>query len=297
VGVDFLYYWWHRLSHEVNIMWAAHSVHHQSEDYNFAVAIRQAFLTSYTHPPFYVPLALLGVPPVVFATASGISTLYQFWIHTELVGKLGWLEEWLNTPSHHRVHHAINPQYLDRNHGAILIVWDRLFGTFAREEEPCVYGLVKPLDSYNPLWAQFQPLFALAAASLRARRPLDKLRIWVASPAWVAEGLQPAPGVVDGSYVRRPKYDPVAPPQVRTYVVVQFALAVALIAALVFVQKEAPQPVLVAGYALVVLTLVASSGLLEGRRWAKPIEAARLALALGSVALAFGSGSLGLAAR
>src|ERR1700733_7731343 len=104
VGVDFLYYWWHRLSHRVNILWAAHVVHHQSEDYNLAVALRQAILTSFTAQPFYAPLALLGVPPIVFASANAVSTLYQFWIHTELVGKLGWLEEWLNTPSHHRAH-------------------------------------------------------------------------------------------------------------------------------------------------------------------------------------------------
>ena len=133
VGVDFLYYWWHRSSHEVNVLWAAHVVHHQSEDYNLAVALRQAVLTSYTAQLFYVPLAFLGVPPLVFASVNAISTLYQFWIHTELVGKLGWMEELFNTPSHHRVHHAINPQYLDKNHGAIFIVWDRLFGTFARE--------------------------------------------------------------------------------------------------------------------------------------------------------------------
>src|ERR1700722_8367252 len=142
VGVDFLYYWWHRLSHEVNVLWVAHVVHHQSEDYNLAVALRQAILTSFTAVPFYLPLAFLGVPPLVFASANAISTLYQFWIHTELVGKLGWFEGWLNTPSHHRVHHAVTPQYLDRNYGAILIVWDRLFGTFIREEEAPVYGIV-----------------------------------------------------------------------------------------------------------------------------------------------------------
>jgi hypothetical protein len=280
-------------------MWAAHSVHHQSEDYNFAVALRQALLTAYTHPPFYVPLALLGVPPLVMGAASGISTVYQLWIHTELVGKLGWLEGWLNTPSHHRVHHAINPQYLDKNHGAILIVWDRLFGTFAREEEPCVYGVVKPLDSYNPLWAQFQPLFALAVASFRAPRLVDKLRIWIASPEWVPAGLPAPAGVADGSYLRRPKYDPVAPPRVLAYVLVQFGLALVATAALMTVQKDASRPILAAGAAFVVLTLVASSGLLEGRRWAKPLEATRVALAVvgGVVALTVGSSPLVLAAR
>lgn len=283
VGVDFLYYWWHRLSHELHVLWAAHVVHHQSEDYNLAVALRQAILTSFTSVPFYLPLALLGVPPLVFASMNALSTLYQFWIHTELVGKLGWLEEWLNTPSHHRVHHGINPQYMDKNYGAVLIIWDRLFGTFEREDEAPVYGVVKPLGSFNPIWAQVQPLLALAAASAAAPRPLDKLRVWFASPGWTPEGVAPYPGVADGSYMRRPKYDPPAPRGVSAYVLVQFASLVPITAALMFVQETASAPVLAAGAALVLLTLATTAGLLEGRRWARPVEALRLASIAGAI--------------
>jgi sterol desaturase/sphingolipid hydroxylase (fatty acid hydroxylase superfamily) len=170
VGVDFFYYWWHRLSHEINVLWAAHVVHHQSEDYNLAVALRQAVLTSWTSVPFYVWLAFLGVSPLVFASMNAISTLYQFWIHTELAGKLGPFEEIFNTPSHHRVHHAINPRYLDKNYGAILIVWDRLFGTFIREDEACVYGIVKPLSSYNPLTASSSRSRATTRCGRRSSR-------------------------------------------------------------------------------------------------------------------------------
>jgi len=288
VGVDFLYYWWHRSSHGVNLLWAAHVVHHQSEDYNLAVALRQAVLTGYTAQIFYVALAFLGVSPLVFASVNAISTLYQFWIHTELVGKLGWLEEWLNTPSHHRVHHAVNPQYLDRNHGAMLIVWDRIFGTFAREEEPPRYGVVKPFDSVNPLWAQVEPLVALARASARAPRALDKLRVIFASPAWVPAGALPYPGLADGAYLARPKYDPRAPRGVQAYVLAQFALGTLGTAALMFTQETAPPRLVIAGAALVVLTLVACAGLLEQRRWAKPLEAARLAL-LAAAALSWSS--------
>jgi sterol desaturase/sphingolipid hydroxylase (fatty acid hydroxylase superfamily) len=280
VGVDFFYYWWHRGSHEVNLLWVAHVVHHQSEDYNLAVALRQAILTSFTVAPFYAPLAFLGVPPLVFASVNALSTLYQFWIHTELVGKLGWLEEWLNTPSHHRVHHAINPRYLDKNYGAILIVWDRLFGTFAREleGEAPVYGVVKPLQSFNPLWAQVEPLISLASASFAAPRPIDKLRIWFASPAWRPEGMAPYPGVADGSYLRRPKYDPVAPSGVHVYVIVQLALAV-VGTVLLMMHREGERPALLAvGAGMVLLTLGACAGLVERRRWAKPLEACRLAL-------------------
>ena len=278
VGVDFFYYWWHRLSHRVNILWAAHVVHHQSEDYNLAVALRQALLTSFTTQPFYAPLAFLGVPPIVFASMNAVSTLYQFWIHTELVGKLGWLEAWLNTPSHHRVHHAINPQYIDKNYGAILIVWDRLFGTFEREEEPCRFGLVKPFESYNPLWAQVQPLHALLVASLAAKRPLDKLWVWLAPPSFTPAGTPPYPGLADGSYMHRPKYDPIAPPGLRAYVLAQLALAVVVTVALMFLQEAAPLPLRAAGVALVLLTLATNAGLLEGRRWALPTEVARVAL-------------------
>jgi len=278
VGVDFLYYWWHRLSHEVNLLWAAHVVHHQSEDYNLAVALRQAILTSFTLQLFYLPLALLGVPTIVFATVNAVSTLYQFWIHTELVGELGWLEEWINTPSLHRVHHAINPQYLDKNYGAISVVWDRLFGTYEREIEPCVYGVVKPLGSFNPIWAQVEPLVSLARQSARAPRPIDKLLVWVKSPAWRPAGVPPYPGTEDGSYLRRPKYDARAPRPLRVYVLVQFALGTAATAALMFTQATAPRPVLAVGAALVVLTLGTSAGLLESRWWARPAEALRLGL-------------------
>jgi sterol desaturase/sphingolipid hydroxylase (fatty acid hydroxylase superfamily) len=289
VGVDFLYYWWHRMSHEVNVLWAAHVVHHQSEDYNLAVALRQAILTSFTAQIFYVWLALLGVPVLVFASVNAISTLYQFWIHTELVGKLGRAETFLNTPSAHRVHHAINPRYLDKNYGAIFIVWDRIFGTYEPETEPCVYGVVKPLGSYNPLWAQVQPLVALASASAAAPRVRDKIRIWLAPPGWTPAGVAPPADVADGSYVRRPKYDPRAPRPVQRYAAAQFAIAVLATAALMFTQETAPRPLLAAGAALVVLTLATAPGLAERRPWAPGLEYARLAVvALGAAAWTFG---------
>ncbi|HEX4621628.1 MAG TPA: sterol desaturase family protein, partial [Myxococcaceae bacterium] len=155
LGVDVLYYWWHRLSHTVNFMWAVHVVHHSSEDFNLAVALRQAVLTDLTQTWFYLPLALAGVTPVAVFTVLSLSTLYQFWIHTELIGKLGPLDRWINTPSAHRVHHGVNPQYLDRNYAAVFMFWDRLFGSYEPEGEPCVYGISKPIRSFNPLWAQF----------------------------------------------------------------------------------------------------------------------------------------------
>jgi len=170
IGVDLGYYWWHRLSHEVNVLWAVHVVHHQSEDYNLAVALRQAVLSPITVMPFYLPLAVLGVPLFHFFIVNALSTLYQFWIHTELVGRMGFFEKLINTPSLHRVHHAVNPQYLDKNYAATFICWDQMFGTLKREEQLPVYGVSHPLRSFDPVWAQVQPLWALVEAVRRVER-------------------------------------------------------------------------------------------------------------------------------
>jgi alkylglycerol monooxygenase len=276
VGVDFLYYWWHRLSHEVNILWAAHVVHHQSEDYNLAVALRQSVITSWTALPFYLPLALLGVPPLVFAVVHALSTLYQFWIHTELVGRIRGPLDWLlNLPSHHRVHHAINEPYLDKNYGATLIVWDRLFGTYAEETERPVYGITSTLGSFNPMWAQVHYWFELAALARSARRPIDRLRVWIASPAWKPEGyvLKAPPSLAE-----RIKYDPPASRGVIGYVGLHYLIVIAITFCLMMWHDSIPSLPLVLGGAAVLAALVALGGLLERRPWAIYAEGARLVL-------------------
>jgi sterol desaturase/sphingolipid hydroxylase (fatty acid hydroxylase superfamily) len=148
---DVCYYWFHRLHHEVRILWAAHVVHHSSKHYNLSTALRQPWATPFTGPLFWAPLPLLGFSPAMVLIAQSWSLLYQFWLHTEAVGKLGPLEWVLNTPSHHRVHHGTNPEYLDKNHGGIFILWDRLFGTFAAEGNRVTYGLTTNLTSFSPL--------------------------------------------------------------------------------------------------------------------------------------------------
>ena len=149
---DFCYYWFHRASHEVRALWAAHVNHHSSEHYNLSTALRQSWTTPFTAPAFWLALPLVGFAPWMVFTQQAISLLYQYWIHTEAIDRLpAPLEFVFNTPSHHRVHHGANPEYLDRNHGSILIIWDRLFGTFEREDQPVVYGLTKNIDSVNPV--------------------------------------------------------------------------------------------------------------------------------------------------
>ena len=151
LGWDAIYYWNHRLNHESRWLWAMHVVHHSSERYNLSTALRQPVAEGLTMSVPYGLLALAGVRPSVIENARALNLIYQFWIHTEAVRSIGWLERVLNTPSHHRVHHGTNRQYLDRNHGSILIVWDRLFGTFEREDERVVYGLTTNIDTFDPV--------------------------------------------------------------------------------------------------------------------------------------------------
>ncbi|GFZ86546.1 sterol desaturase family protein [Dyella caseinilytica] len=183
---DLLYYWLHRLGHEVNVLWAAHVVHHQSERYNLTTALRQTgsgFLLGWL---FYLPMALLGYPVEVFAVVALIDLLYQFWVHTEVIDRLGWFDRVFCSPSNHRAHHAVNDRYLDRNYGGILIIWDRLFGSFVEEndDDPPIYGTRAPLQSWNPLWANVEVYWAMLKDSWHARNWVDKLRVWIKPPGW-----------------------------------------------------------------------------------------------------------------
>jgi sterol desaturase/sphingolipid hydroxylase (fatty acid hydroxylase superfamily) len=278
VLVDLAYYWWHRLSHEVSVLWAAHIVHHSSEDYNLAVALRQSVLTPWTVVPFHLPLALLGVPPLVMLAVDSFNTLYQFWIHTQLVGKMGFLERWLNTPALHRVHHGVNPRYLDKNFGGTFIVWDRLFGTYEPETEPPVYGIVKPLMSFDPFVAQFHYWGELWRRARATPRLADRLRVFLRPPDWTPPGLPPPktpPEVRPETFV---KYDRPVDPSVARYVFVEMATVVAGATALMFYESALPVPVLAAGAVLVLLAPLAWGGFFEGRRWAARIAFLRLGL-------------------
>ncbi len=187
VLLDFLYYWAHRWSHEINFLWGVHSPHHQSEEYNLTTALRQGAFQDTVHMPIFLPLALLGCPVEVFITVLTFSKFYQFWIHTRLIDKVPLIEGILNTPSAHRAHHAVNDIYLDRNYGATFMIWDRLFGTWVDETEPCVYGVRKPFHSWNPVSAQFSWFADVWRDAGRARRPFDRLAIW-----WRRTGWRPA---------------------------------------------------------------------------------------------------------
>lgn len=290
---DFCYYWLHRLGHERNVLWAAHSVHHQSEEYNLTTALRQTssgFLFSWI---FYLPLALLGVSPWVFITVASLNLLYQFWVHTRHIPKLGWLEWILITPSNHRVHHAQNPVYLDRNYGGVFILWDRLFGTVKEEDpaEPVVFGVTTPLASWNPLWANLQFYAQLWDDARRTESLWDKLRIWFMPTGWRPADVAARYPQAKQNLALFRKFAVALGRAQQVYVVLQFAVYVALGSYLMSVAEQVPTAALVLGWAVMALGLFALGAALENRPWAGRLELVRLLLNAPALYLA---GALGL---
>ena len=228
---DFCYYWVHRIGHERIVMWAAHVAHHQSEDYNLSTALRQTstgFLLGWI---FFIPMYLLGIPAEVVVTVGAINLIYQFWVHTEHVPKLGWYEWFFVTPSNHRVHHAQNDVYLDRNYGGLFIVWDRLFGTFQEEleQEPCVYGIRGPLRSWNPVRAITHIYLDMARDSWYTRRWRDKLHVWVARTGWRPDDVAQRFPRDKNDLTLFEKYDPAVPALVSVYGFLQLLAVVILL--------------------------------------------------------------------
>ena len=296
IGVDFLYYWFHRATHDVRLFWCFHVTHHSSEEFNLSVALRQCAFQRLLEYPFNFPLALLGVPWQMFLICHGILKVYQFWVHTRWIGKLGPLEYVILTPSHHRVHHGRDPLYLDRNHGGILIIWDRLFGTYVEEKEEPHYGLTKPLQTLNPLTANLHAFQEIWSDFRRTSGLKNKLGVLFRKPGWRPPDLGGPLALADvpASYQ---KYDP-SISGASAYLLVQFLVTVA---ATLLVLRWVKQAFLPLPYALLISVLViyslGSIGLmLDGRRSALFWEPARYVL-LGVVALClFSVGLMGQAA-
>jgi alkylglycerol monooxygenase len=205
LAVDLVYYAYHRMSHRVAVLWGAHIVHHESDEYNLTVSLRQGSVALLVSAPFYLTLALLGVPLATFLVADGLYQLYQFFVHTGAVERMGWLENVLATPRLHRVHHARNPEYIDCNYSGFLILWDKMFDTYREPSVEPLYGVMEPLSSWSPLWANFgyfQTLFAKA----RMRRGWDRLWTWIAPPEW-APALETVHHHVYRPYDAKPRRD------------------------------------------------------------------------------------------
>lgn len=294
---DFCYYWLHRMGHERTILWAAHVAHHQSEDYNLTTALRQTstgFLLGWL---FYIPMYLLGIPAQVVVTVGALNLIYQFWVHTQHVPKLGWYEWFFVTPSNHRVHHAQNDRYMDRNYGGLFIIWDRMFGTFQEEldDEPVVYGIRGPLKSWSPIKALTHIYVDMARDSWHTKRWRDKLKVWVSRTGWrpADVALRYPHAKPDLSQFER--YDPKMP---RTVAVYAFFQLVSVVLLLNYMEKaELTYWQGFAGWTILLATTVITALWMEGRpaasllRW-DVARLAAIALLLWSSNVALGEGLL-----
>ena len=281
IGVDFLYYWFHRYAHEINILWGAHIVHHQSEDYNLSVALRQSSFQMFISMIFYLPLSLFGFNPIAFVAMNAFQTLYQFWIHTKTVDKLHPAIEYIfATPSNHRVHHGRNPQYIDKNHGGTLIIFDRMFGTYQLEEEKVIYGVVKPLACWNPFWANFDCYADIWRDLQRHMSFTDKVKLLYKKPGWLpaGQGGFRKPEAVSDNFK---KYSTSVSPKLNYYIIFQYVVLLVAVSYILFTFNNFDQFEKILIAAVVTLSVVIFGGLMEGKQWAKPGEVFRLAAVTG----------------
>ena len=279
---DFFYYWNHRLGHEVGVLWAAHVVHHSSEYFNLSTALRQSSSSALLGWVFYLPMAVMGVPPVMFVIVGVINLLYQYWVHTELIGRLGWVDRVLVTPSNHRVHHGQNDYCIDKNYGGIFILWDRIFGTFEeeRDDEKVCYGIRKPLHSFNPIWGNLHYYVDLWRDSLRAHGLRAKLSVWLAPPGGWPTG--PLAHFEPAGFIR---FNRAPTGRMCWYVVSQYIVTNVLIVLFLAGFDRLTPPQVVAYSVLIGLTVVTMGGLLEGYAWAKRLEQSRLLIAIVACAM------------
>jgi sterol desaturase/sphingolipid hydroxylase (fatty acid hydroxylase superfamily) len=291
VFYDLCYYWQHRFGHTVGLFWASHVVHHQSEEFNLTTALRQPATGAFSNWLFYVPMAICGIPLGVFLMVGVAQLFYQFWPHTRHINRLGVLDRWVQTPSNHRVHHAQNDRYLDRNYVGVFLLWDHLFGTFQeeRDDDPPIYGIRGQLKSWNPVWANLHYYWAMAKDSWHATSWRDKVHVWFAPPGW-------RPADVAARFPKT-EYDPLRdfvpydPPRnlaLSLYALVQFA---GLMAANSHFLALLPKQSLgwnLLYFAFILASLVTLGGVLENRRSFLLLEAARVC-GIGIAVLAFGA--------
>ncbi len=285
---DLCYYWAHRKSHEINLFWGGHVVHHSSEEYNLSVALRQSSTQTFWTFFFYFPLALLGFDPVMLILASGINLLYQFWIHTEAIGKMGFLEKFMNTPSHHRVHHGRNPKYIDKNHGGTFIIFDKWFGTFQEEEETPTYGITTPVNSWNPFWVNLAHYATMKEELAMIPKWSDKVKYLFNKPGWLPDylGGYRAPKEPEKDFK---KFDTVVPPSFNWYVFFQYILLLVLTGFFLFQVSSFDWMVKVGVSVIIIWTTVSFSGVFEKRNWFLPQEIARILIFSGVLFLLFKS--------
>lgn len=280
IVVDFLYYWAHRWSHTINLFWLGHVIHHQSEDYNFSVALRQGALQKVFTFWVYLPMAFLGFDPVWFVIINALNTVYQFWIHTEQINRMGWFGLVFNTPSHHRVHHGRNPKYIDKNHAGSLIIWDKMFGTFKAEEELPVYGITKPNQHWDPVSSHIQPFTDLFKDMKNVNGLGNKLALLWNPPGWLPEengGMRFPTGVDKSTYI---KFNIKIDRTLSIYLFIQFLIVLGGTAFFLFnfTQLQMSENLVLSG--LLILSVLSLGLLFEARKLAWILEIVRLLLLL-----------------
>lgn len=271
---DFVWYWYHRLAHEMNIFWAAHVVHHQSEDFNYTVSARITVFQALIRTGFWAILPVLGFTPGMITSMLLVHGLYPFFIHTRTIGKLGFLEYILVTPSHHRVHHASDEDYLDKNYGDVFIIWDKLFGTFVEESHEPSYGLTKPLNSHSFLWQHFHFYLELLEGVRQTKGLTNKLKLIFGKPDLLDPAIRPR---LEAQYLLR--NDTVqATRRLHDYVVIQLVFTLTGLFTFLLLEHYVPVVIQVLITLFIFLTLINCGAILEQRRWVFYLEYARATL-------------------
>ena len=220
---DFFYYWFHRMSHERQLFWASHVAHHQSEDYNLSTALRQTGTGAFVTWVFFIPVFLIGVPSYVFISVASVNLIYQFWVHSEHIPKLGWYEKFFITPSNHRVHHAQNENYIDKNYGGVFIIWDRMFGTYKEEDhETPIYGIRGKINTFNPIWANLHIYVKMINDIWHAQSWKEKFFVPFARTGWQPASLSIPADKDDFNPTTFKKYNPEVPTKIKFYAFMQF---------------------------------------------------------------------------
>jgi|TARA_B110000438_G_C15770958_1_gene631851 sterol desaturase/sphingolipid hydroxylase (fatty acid hydroxylase superfamily) len=279
---DVCYYWMHRMHHEIKVFWATHVVHHHGEEFNLSTALRQTssgFLWKWI---FFLPMFVIGVPPEVYVSVAGVNLVYQFWVHTEHVGRLGFLEYIFITPSNHRIHHAQNDDYLDANYGGVFILWDRIFGTFIDEREDLkpIYGTVKPLKSFNPFWANIEVFYQMILDSYRTKKLRDKVYVWFSPPAWRPDDVAKKYPLEKNDLNNFKKHNPQIGDREKMFGFFQFAMINALTILMLFnidfYLLESNYSEMLSIVAMVITLALSNSFMLDGKKYANKVEIVRL---------------------
>ncbi|MCO4292548.1 sterol desaturase family protein [Solitalea sp. MAHUQ-68] len=279
--VDFLWYWYHRSSHEINLFWAVHVIHHSSEEFNYSVGTRITIFQSLARLLFWAILPIIGFPALMIMPVLLIQGVYPFFVHTQLIGKLGWIEYILVTPSHHRVHHGNNETYLDKNYGGFFIIWDRMFGTYAEETEEVRYGLTHQLQTNSLLWQFFHFFLELYYAAKLTKGFGNKLKVLFGGPEQIDPSIREQLELI---FLSRSKRLPLAK-KFKTYVVVQLIFIIMVLIAMLYFYNQLNLLIATSVSLIILITLINCGAILEQKKWVFNLEFARFLLASGMIAV------------